>query len=716
MELKFTRPLDAVEYALHLGLKVFPICAPGSERDGGLIDKTPQIKDWTGYAATTKPSSIISYAKSNPTTNFAVHCGLSNIIIIDVDVKDDKKGLDTLDALQKHHCFCFYDTFTVKTPSGGLHFYYFNSQNIQITGGNNKLGPGIDVQAGNKYALLFGSSLYEGKTTGGRDQVGGNYIIQKDAPMQEIPDWMISKLKIITPEYTDLFTDEIKLDTLSNVKKAIRWLRTAPICVENAGEHNGEYLYQIFCQVRDYGISRDTADVLVENYYNEGCKPPWDLTSAGSDKTHWYAKLKNAYNYAQYDKPGAKSPETVLRSHQIAFGIDPDNIQPLPEPKIKLLSKPILEDDLTGDPPEREWLVHEWLPLRELSSLYGAGGAGKSLLALQMAKAVSSGSPFMGIEVSKPVPVLLVACEDNQDELHRRLTAIRNAPEYAFDEGDKEPLYLWPRVGLPNIIAQDSPQSGDVVAGQFKSEIKTFLRTMPPGDKLLILDTLSDIYLGDENNRTKVNTFVKTHIGGLALEFNLTVLMLAHPSRAGANIGDMLSGSTAWNAAVRNRLIFTASENNEEAMTLTRYKSNYARAGESLDMEWQQGRFVHLETVDMANRAMTAEKRDILQALTLLYVPGDIIAIQDVATALSGTTALAHLFAGKHKTTITRKIMSTLQYPREINGVSYAYSEAVRPGLRSTKWLYVTKAEESELIREEKRLTMIDNLSFFKEE
>jgi hypothetical protein len=51
MKKTFDSPLDAAEHALEMGLSIFPICPAGTGADnGGLIDKTPKVKDWTDLA------------------------------------------------------------------------------------------------------------------------------------------------------------------------------------------------------------------------------------------------------------------------------------------------------------------------------------------------------------------------------------------------------------------------------------------------------------------------------------------------------------------------------------------------------------------------------------------------------------------------------------------------------------------------------------------
>ena len=74
-------------------------------------------------------------------------------------------------------------------------------------------------------------------------------------------------------------------------------------------------------------------------------------------------------------------------------------------------------------PPERRWIVKDWLPIGTVTSLYGSGGVGKTLIAQQLATSVAAGRAFFGLETTQ-APALVIACEDDRDELHRRQVSI----------------------------------------------------------------------------------------------------------------------------------------------------------------------------------------------------------------------------------------------------------------------------------------------------
>jgi RecA-family ATPase len=73
------------------------------------------------------------------------------------------------------------------------------------------------------------------------------------------------------------------------------------------------------------------------------------------------------------------------------------------------------------------------VPDRTVTLLYGDGGTGKSLLALQLAAATALGVKWIGLQPAHG-PVLYLSAEDDLDELHRRLGRV--------DKGCEGPAYL----------------------------------------------------------------------------------------------------------------------------------------------------------------------------------------------------------------------------------------------------------------------------------
>lgn len=101
---------------------------------------------------------------------------------------------------------------------------------------------------------------------------------------------------------------------------------------------------------------------------------------------------------------------------------------------------------LEGRPvPVRQWLVPDWVPMRRVTSIYGAGGEGKTSLAQQLATACAiENGKFLGLPV-RQCNSLLLFCEDDQDEMHIRQAAI-NA-HYGCSFTDLGAMHWFPRLG-----------------------------------------------------------------------------------------------------------------------------------------------------------------------------------------------------------------------------------------------------------------------------
>jgi len=79
--------------------------------------------------------------------------------------------------------------------------------------------------------------------------------------------------------------------------------------------------------------------------------------------------------------------------------------------------QPINLASWTGRPmPQREWIVADWIPLRRATGLYGAPGAGKSLLMQMLCTAAALDAKWLGLPVRKCRSVLLY-CEDDEEEM-----------------------------------------------------------------------------------------------------------------------------------------------------------------------------------------------------------------------------------------------------------------------------------------------------------
>jgi RecA-family ATPase len=243
-----------------------------------------------------------------------------------------------------------------------------------------------------------------------------------------------------------------------------------------------------------------------------------------------------------------------------------------------------------AEPPSRDWHVQGLIPAREITLLSGDGGTGKSLLALQLAVGSAAGTDWVGTFPSQG-PVLFVSAEDDLDELHRRLANVVRAQGLELATLDN--LEILPLAGRDAVLAAPQRRDGPLSETPLFKAIRAEIEERRPN--LLVLDTLADLFGGDEIKRPHARQFISL-LRGLAIEFSLTIVLLSHPSQSGMASGAGTSGSTAWSNSVRSRLYLerpkAGGDGGDDIRILTTKKANYGRAGDERVLRWRDGVFV----------------------------------------------------------------------------------------------------------------------------
>ncbi len=268
--------------------------------------------------------------------------------------------------------------------------------------------------------------------------------------------------------------------------------------------------------------------------------------------------------------------------------------------------------------PPREWHVPELIPAGTVTLLSGDGGTGKSLLAMQLAAATATGRHWIGRETLEG-SALYLSAEDDMDELHRRFADVLRAEGLTFADAGR--LTLRSLAGEDALLAT-LDRSGGLAPTLLLRDVED--RLASDRARLLVLDTLADLFPGNENDRAQARAFVGL-IRGIAIRRRCAVLMLSHPSVAGMASGTGSSGSTAWNNSVRSRLYFerVVSEGYEpdpDARRLVLKKSNYARTGNEFGLHWRDGVFaVDVAETGLDRRAASAKAERVFLKLLALF-------------------------------------------------------------------------------------------------
>jgi RecA-family ATPase len=572
VRLPTARP-STLDSALHLaaqGFRVFPLAA------GTKVP--PKDFPWRQHA-TCDPDRIRHLWAQHPNCNVAVATG-AGTIVLDVDVKSGKRGHESLEALEAMGLPL--DGFRVRTTSGGLHVYlktdhpHANSVNKLVE------FPDIDVRCEGGYVVGPGSAV-GGKTYD---------VVQKgaDAPL---PGWLHDKLLAATPQHAER-TDQplVDLDQPHNVANAIEYLKNrAPQAIEGAGGNTETY--KVAGRMRDYGLSEAKAWELMLDHWNEQkAYPAWEPDQL-------LTVVENAYRYAT----GAWGGEDTSLGMEVVEGIpaskfaqaaegevsgEPSNDNGAADVAPRSMLRTISAAMLAGVAvPPRAWYAPDLIPAGNVTLLYGDGGTGKSQIALQLAAAASMGEDWLGISTS-PGPVLFISAEDDIDELHRRLACIVDSYDRTFE--DAADLHLVSLAGEDALLATpEAGRSNILKPTALYSKLDRTIGAIKPS--LVVLDTLADLFGGDEIQRAQARQFIG-FLRQFCMRHSTTVLLLAHPSLSGINSGTGSSGSTGWSNSVRSRLYLKRADGNADVRVLETQKANYGPVGNQLELRWSRGVFI----------------------------------------------------------------------------------------------------------------------------
>jgi RecA-family ATPase len=260
---------------------------------------------------------------------------------------------------------------------------------------------------------------------------------------------------------------------------------------------------------------------------------------------------------------------------------------------------------LTNAPPNRKYIFDckeafeqrsGFLPAGKACMIASPGGCGKTFLLAHCALAAATGTEWINAKAVKPIKVLFVAAEEEEDELWNRFYNIAKGLEL-----DKSKNLI--DLALDNIIAL--PQRGrsqrliDDKGKPTKSylDLKEAIETNP-NIKLVILDpAVRFMGLDTETNNASATDWVNlidtlTMIGG-----HPTVLVAHHTNKSALRpIGNdkkpifdqtMCRGASAlvdgfrWVLGLQR----SESEHNQRSIFIKLLKSNYSRIGPTLEFE-----------------------------------------------------------------------------------------------------------------------------------
>lgn len=135
-----------------------------------------------GSAATTDEEQVRAWYAEHPYAGVAIATKASKLVGVDLDVNGEEDGLAAwLELCGEHGGGEVPETYTVRTPTGGLHLLFEDPDNRAVNS-SRALAPGIDVRGGGSSQ---GGVLFAPPTSTSK----GRYTVEVDVPPAPLPEW-----------------------------------------------------------------------------------------------------------------------------------------------------------------------------------------------------------------------------------------------------------------------------------------------------------------------------------------------------------------------------------------------------------------------------------------------------------------------------------------------------------------------------------------------
>jgi RecA-family ATPase len=522
----------------------------------------------------------------------------SGVWALDLDVDEGKNGIEAFFDLAQGRLVP--ETIKTRTPRGGVHMFFAWTEGVKNSTG--KLAPGIDTRGGEGgYCILPPSqradrAVYQTLTD-----------VWPDPP--PAPQWLVDL--IIKPEPEGEPVSHRRINGAGYGAAAL-----AAECDAVASAALGSRNHQLNRSAFSLG------QLVAAGALDEGeVRQRLTDAAAGLAKDDGDESVKKTVNSGI--TAGMQQPRAIP-ARALSPPIKPQTLTTLmalgapanAEGDAPPLSFLDLASWQSMPVPERAWVVRDRIPANNVTLLSGEGSVGKTILSLQLAIATVLARDWAST-MPEPGPVLAIYCEDDADELHRRLDAI--VRHYGASFADLADLHVMSLAGEDALLATPR-RDGLMEATKLLARLRQAAADIRP--KLVLLDNNADVFGGNENDRAQVRQFVGM-LRGLAMAGGSGVLLTSHPSLTGISSGTGLSGSTAWNASVRSRLylkLATTARDEEpdpDLRVLEVMKSNYGPVGETITLRWKEGLFLPVAVPGSLERMAREQKVDDLFLMLL---------------------------------------------------------------------------------------------------
>lgn len=162
------------------GFFVFPVV------HGEDNSKKPLTKE--GHLnATRDPGLIEDWWAKWPTAKVGVAMGVSNLIALDIDTKNNKDGFDSLDQAGLD----IPETYSYETGTGGSHYIYRAPEGVELNGqANYRKLEGVDRRGGSSWVMWVGDIPFDGEITNAPEWLCDPSTVRREYQFKgDLKDW-----------------------------------------------------------------------------------------------------------------------------------------------------------------------------------------------------------------------------------------------------------------------------------------------------------------------------------------------------------------------------------------------------------------------------------------------------------------------------------------------------------------------------------------------
>ena len=610
------------------GKAVFP-CNP--------LDKRPLTKN--GHKdASTDPAQITRWWQRWPNAMIGMPMGTaSEMFCVDLDLKNDIDGRETWKAWQQEWRSDLALARMHATPSGGEHVLFQWQEGIRnIPLG--KLGPGIEVKAEGGYIIVPPSVMADGK----------EYTVINDSAPTPAPQPLLDRMWAYwrrdsgpAPEAdTEADVDEIKLDPEilrmlpEDMGKGIHYedrygdgppddedIRDAvQVLITGLPSEDYEGWYKIGASIfkaagnNGYTYFRDWS-ATSKKFNEKECQRKWkqvqSITSINAASIFWHAD--------QVDPEWRHRSEQKRWDHQEARREQQARQQQGQHQEKKADGKPrrlnLLNttgwDSKPAEEPEYE--VANRIPTKQVTLFSGEGGAGKSILCMQLMVATVLQRPWLGT-TPRQGPALFIEAEDGESIIHYRMQKLLQHYDSSFD-AVRAQLHLVTMHGRDTVLGTFDRRLSRMAPTALYDELLEMAGDIKP--RIIAIASSANVFAGSEIDRVQVQQFIGL-LTRITLRSGGGLILISHPSLTGINTGSGLSGSTQWHNAVRARMVMTGDQKTS-LRQLEFHKNQYGPVTESIPLGWNDGMFERMESTAYADASKFEQVKNIFMTILLRY-------------------------------------------------------------------------------------------------